>query len=183
MTPGRVVLMTLHTSKGLEFPVVFVSGMEDGIFPHRRAFEDTLRAGGRAPLVLRRHDPRQRPALSHQRGRRRIYGTELYNPPSMFLQDIPPAAAECRTGPAPRSSAGGRGGCHGRTRSVTKASAPHWVHGRLALVEPSSSDAPRRWQSLIHDQLWGGEYRPGRSCAIRNGVWGWCRSRRVRGRA
>ena len=62
-----VTLMTLHTAKGLEFPVVFVTGWEDGMFPHMRALGDPDRAVRGAPAGLRRHHPGPPTALRHPR--------------------------------------------------------------------------------------------------------------------
>jgi len=105
---GRVVLMTLHTSKGLEFPVVFVSGMEDGIFPHRRAFEDSSELEEERRLCYVGMTRAKDRLFLTSAVRRRIYGTELYNPPSMFLQDIPPDLLNAER--APRQGLAGRQG-------------------------------------------------------------------------
>ena len=60
---GVVTLMTLHTAKGLEFDTVFLTGFEDGVFPHQRALSDAGRAGGGAAAGVRRHHPSASAAL------------------------------------------------------------------------------------------------------------------------
>ncbi len=85
----RVVLMTLHSAKGLEFPVVFMTGMEEGLFPHSRSaeFGENL-AEERRLCYVGMTRAMERLYLSHAR-RRRVFGTYQFNPPSRFLAEIP----------------------------------------------------------------------------------------------
>jgi DNA helicase II / ATP-dependent DNA helicase PcrA len=86
---GVVTLMTLHTAKGLEFPVVFLSGMEEGVFPHSRSLMDPKEIEEERRLAyvgLTR--ARQRLYLSRAIGRS-SWGAAMYNPPSRFLEEIP----------------------------------------------------------------------------------------------
>ncbi len=103
---GAVSLMTVHAAKGLEFPVVFVVGLEAGIFPHDRS----LRTGGDALEEERRlcyvalTRARERLMLSRARSRRafarRAYGWEdAANPPSPFLAELPSDVLESRVVP------------------------------------------------------------------------------------
>jgi DNA helicase-2/ATP-dependent DNA helicase PcrA len=86
---SSVVLMTLHSAKGLEYPVVFLVGMEDGVFPHLRSIgePDQLEEERRLAYVgITR--ARQRLYLTHAWSRT-LYGGTQYNPPSRFLAEIP----------------------------------------------------------------------------------------------
>ncbi len=86
---GTITLMTLHNAKGLEFDVVFVVGMEDGVFPHARSLTDhqELEEERRLCYVgLTR--ARRRLYLSTARSRM-LYGASVFNPPSRFLKEIP----------------------------------------------------------------------------------------------
>ncbi|WP_218004891.1 DNA helicase PcrA [Actinomadura macra] len=86
---GVVTLMTLHTAKGLEFPVVFLTGMEDGVFPHLRAMSN--------PKEL--EEERRLAYVGITRARQRLYlsraamrsswGAPQVNPPSRFLGEVP----------------------------------------------------------------------------------------------
>ncbi len=85
----RVTLMTLHAAKGLEFPVVFMVGMEEGLFPHSRS------ANGLEELEEERRlcyvgmtRAMDKLYLTHAR-RRRIFGDYQFNPPSRFLGEVP----------------------------------------------------------------------------------------------
>ncbi|MEV0525253.1 DNA helicase PcrA [Streptomyces sp. NPDC050439] len=88
---GVITLMTLHTAKGLEFPVVFLTGMEDGVFPHMRSLGQ----------VKELEEERRLAYVGITRARERLYltrssmrsawGQPSYNPPSRFLEEIPEA--------------------------------------------------------------------------------------------
>ena len=85
-----VTLMTLHSAKGLEFPIVFMAGVEEGSLPHQRAFADEAELEEERRLCyvgLTR--AKERASLSHARTRR-IHGIEDYRMPSRFIQEIPP---------------------------------------------------------------------------------------------
>jgi len=85
----RVTLMTLHAAKGLEFPVVFMTGMEEGLFPHSRTVEsaDEIEEERRLCYVGMTR-AMQKLYLTRSR-QRRIYGSFQYNPASRFLDEIP----------------------------------------------------------------------------------------------
>lgn len=103
---GMVTMMTLHTAKGLEFPVVFVTGWEDGMFPHMRALDD--------PTEL--SEERRLAYVGITRARQRLYlsraivrsswGQPMLNPESRFLREIPQELIDWRrSAPAPSFSA------------------------------------------------------------------------------
>ena len=112
---GVVTLMTLHTAKGLEFPVVFLTGLEDGVFPHLRSL------GEKREL----EEERRLAYVGITRARQRLYisravtrsawGQPQYNPPSRFLEELPEDLLRWeRTGAAYTSWSGTGGGVGGR---------------------------------------------------------------------
>ena len=124
---GQVTLMTVHTAKGLEFPVVFVTGMEDGTFPHQRSLgdeselEEERRLAYVAITRAREHLYLTRAAV------RSAWGTPQEMPPSRFLDDIPAELLDVRraatSGERMRASYGGSygsgsygSGSYGRSR-------------------------------------------------------------------
>jgi DNA helicase-2/ATP-dependent DNA helicase PcrA len=84
-----VTLMTVHTAKGLEFPVVFVAGMEDSVFPHANSmFEQSGLEEERRLAYVAITRARERLYLTHAHSRS-LFGSMQYNPPSRFLGEIP----------------------------------------------------------------------------------------------
>ncbi|MFY1673205.1 DNA helicase PcrA [Plantactinospora sp. WMMB334] len=113
---GVVTLMTLHTAKGLEFPVVFLTGLEDGVFPHLRALGDNREL----------EEERRLAYVGITRARKRLYlsravtrsawGQPSYNPPSRFVDELPGDLVRWeRTGAAYTSWSGTGGGVGGRS--------------------------------------------------------------------
>ncbi|MGV0852075.1 DNA helicase PcrA [Mycolicibacterium phlei] len=101
---GVVTLMTLHTAKGLEFPVVFVTGWEDGMFPHMRALGDPTELSEERRLAyVGITRARQRLFLTRAKVRS-SWGQPMLNPESRFLKEIPQHLIDWRrTDPAPSS--------------------------------------------------------------------------------
>jgi DNA helicase-2/ATP-dependent DNA helicase PcrA len=107
---GMVTLMTLHTAKGLEFPVVFLTGWEDGVFPHMRAMGDPAELAEERRLAY----------VGITRARNRLYlsraivrsafGQPSTNPASRFLAEVPKELVEWRRAESERSAPVGRFG-------------------------------------------------------------------------
>ena len=85
-----VQLMTLHAAKGLEFPMVYLVGLEQGLFPHMRAVEEGSMEEERRLCYVGMTRARENLFLSHAEIRR-MHGTEQISPPSQFLREIPSA--------------------------------------------------------------------------------------------
>ena len=104
---SAVTLMTLHSAKGLEYPVVFMLGLEDGVFPHVRSLgePDELEEERRLCYVgITR--AQERLYLVHAWSRM-LFGSTDYHPPSRFLEEIPEALVEVVGAPRGRRGAGG----------------------------------------------------------------------------
>ncbi len=98
---NSVTLMTLHSAKGLEFPIVFMTGMEERLFPHVRALDDPEQMEEERRLCyVGMTRARERLYLTNAR-RRHFYGQEQFNSPSRFLSDIPGDLLETDEGTQP----------------------------------------------------------------------------------
>ncbi|MEV5730349.1 DNA helicase PcrA [Streptomyces pharetrae] len=151
---GVITLMTLHTAKGLEFPVVFLTGMEDGVFPHMRALGQTKEL----------EEERRLAYVGITRARERLYltrssmrsawGQPQYNPPSRFLEEIPPTYVDWkRTGAvaAPAGPVSGVAASLSSSRSRSSASGASGFATRRTAEKPVASLAVG--DRVTHDQF------------------------------
>jgi DNA helicase-2/ATP-dependent DNA helicase PcrA len=107
---GMVTLMTLHTAKGLEFPVVFLTGLEDGVFPHLRAMADPTELAEERRLAYV-GITRARERLYLSRGlMRSSFGQPNANPASRFLDEVPATLVDWRRAEPDRAAPVGRFG-------------------------------------------------------------------------
>lgn len=86
---GNVTLMTLHAAKGLEFPIVFIIGMEEGLFPHSRSLMDSGQIEEERRLAYVGITRAKETLYLTYASSRLYFGERLSNPPSRFLSDIP----------------------------------------------------------------------------------------------
>ncbi|MGC9380423.1 DNA helicase PcrA [Streptomyces sp. MH13] len=154
---GVVTLMTLHTAKGLEFPVVFLTGMEDGVFPHMRAL-------GQAKEL---EEERRLAYVGITRARERLYltrstlrsawGQPSYNPPSRFLEEIPAPHLEWKrtgaNGPAPSAPVSGVAASLSSSRSRSSASGASGFATRRSAAAEQATVSLSVGDRVTHDQF------------------------------
>ncbi len=98
---GLVTLMTLHNAKGLEYPIVFVAGCEEGVFPHQRALDEGGIEEERRLFYVAVTRAMRELYLTYAR-RRSVFGASTYGLASRFLDEIPAELCEREELPAPR---------------------------------------------------------------------------------
>jgi DNA helicase-2/ATP-dependent DNA helicase PcrA len=164
---ARVMMMTLHSAKGLEFPVVVLSGLEEGLFPHSRSAEDEAELEEERRLcyvgITR---ARSRLVLSSA-ARRRVFGDYQSTQPSRFLDEIPPDLIEQELSTYSSPYAASRGGWEYRPNPYGRGAGgrdsgrpPRYPRAR----EESSFDYSQEDQSIP------GGISPG--CKVRHGQFG-----------
>jgi DNA helicase-2/ATP-dependent DNA helicase PcrA len=117
---GVVTLMTLHTAKGLEFPTVFLTGLEDGVFPHMRSLGDPKELEEERRLAYVGITRAEQRLYLSRANVRSAWGAPEYNPPSRFLDDVPAELVEWQgaTGGAPSQQVIQRANRAGRSAGV-----------------------------------------------------------------
>ena len=161
---GVVTLMTLHTAKGLEFPVVFLTGMEDGVFPHMRALGNVKELEEERRLAYVGITRAQQRLYLTRATLRSAWGQPSYNPQSRFLEEIPadfldwkrtgrgagggavraraplagwrPRCPRCRRLPAPRPGAAAPPASRHGVRTTAR-----WSPCRSATASPTTASA------------------------------------------
>ncbi len=148
---AMITLMTLHNAKGLEFPVVFIAGMEEGVFPHQRSLDEQNVEEERRLAYVGITRAMDRLYLLHARARS-LWGASQYNLPSRFIGEIPSGLFEKQV--VGGGSAGGwtgqRGGWGGDSGGGSRGS---WGSG-------GSGSGDGSWGE-------GGRQRPRRRCRPR----------------
>ncbi|SFT96334.1 DNA helicase II [Pseudomonas marincola] len=89
-----VQLMTLHSAKGLEFPLVFLVGVEEGLFPHKMSLDEPGRLEEERRLAYVGITRAMQKLIVSYAETRRLYGSETYNKVSRFIREIPPALVQ-----------------------------------------------------------------------------------------
>ncbi|CAM5441982.1 DNA helicase [Streptomyces badius] len=148
---GVITLMTLHTAKGLEFPVVFLTGLEDGVFPHMRALGQTKEL----------EEERRLAYVGITRARERLYltraamrsawGQPSYNPPSRFLEEIPEAHLDWKRKGPMAAPAGPTSGITSSLSSSRSRSGPSGFATRRSSDKPTVALAVG--DRVTHDQF------------------------------
>ena len=149
--PEAVTLITLHQAKGLEFPVVFIVGLEEGVFPHRRSFDDPAQMEEERRLAYVGITRAKERLYLSRAFRRNLMGSRTPNPASRFLRDIPPHLLD-----ASPSSGGAPAGAAAAVRQPSLAGA-RTHQERLPQTSVSRAGQPEPYfkagEHVIHQQF------------------------------
>jgi DNA helicase-2/ATP-dependent DNA helicase PcrA len=149
---GLVTLMTLHNAKGLEYPIVFIVGCEEGVFPHSRALDEGALEEERRLFYVGVTRAMRALYLTYAR-RRTLFGAQTYGMRSRFLDEIPADLMQepMETVFRPGALAAGRGG--GRSRAMAAAPGPPgsggWARSRVR-EESSTASSFRLGEDVVH---------------------------------
>ncbi len=178
-------LMTLHAAKGLEFPLVFMIGMEERVFPHVRSLDDPEQMEEERRLCyVGMTRARERLFLSNAR-RRRLFGQDQYNTPSRFLADIPGELLDVEEelpGFGPRTQEGLKDwepgtGYRGPGKSLSEEMPSR--HSLAAVFDLQAEIAPANEVRVVPEPEEAGEVRIG--MRVRHGKFGVGTIRKIEG--
>ena len=155
----KVTLMTLHSAKGLEFPVVFLAGLEEGIFPHARTLMNETELEEERRICYVGITRAQRKLFMTHARMRTIYGNSVMYPPSRFLTEIPEHLIDdLRKSPVP-SGAGGAARMNAPLRSRAGGNSPvHTFPGGAAV---SQLGTKRNLSAVANDTQVAEQWRVG----------------------
>jgi len=162
---NRVVLMTLHSAKGLEFPDVFLLGMEEGVFPHTRALTEPTELEEERRLAYVGITRAQRKLHLTHAWSRSLFGSTQYNPPSRFIDEIPPDLIEVKGNGGGRSSYG-RQSYRDRDRDRSYGQAPEYKRrSPLSSFDPDEDASEAHRERVVEAALRAGRNQPVQSGA------------------
>ncbi len=162
---NRVVLMTLHSAKGLEFPNVFLLGMEEGVFPHTRALTEPTELEEERRLAYVGITRAQRKLHLTHAWSRSLFGSTQYNPPSRFIDEIPPDLIEVKGNGGGRSSYG-RQSYRDRDRDRSYGQAPEYKRrSPLSSFDPDEDASEAHRERVVEAALRAGRNQPVQSGA------------------
>ncbi len=166
-TEEKVSIMTLHAAKGLEFPVVFLPGWEDGLFPSQRSMDESGLKGLEEERRLAYVGITRAEELCtiSFAGNRRVYGQWQSQMPSRFIDELPPAHIDVLTPPGLYGggmNGGGFGGSSAMEDRVSRAdvyNSPGWR--RLQNAQSRGTSQPREARHMVIDAKGESDYEIG----------------------
>ena len=162
---ARTWLMTMHSAKGLEFPVVFIAGLEEGLFPHSRSREDDAELEEERRLCYVGMTRARTRLVLTSAARRRVFGDYQSTEPSRFLHEIPQELIEQAAG----SATGNQGSLHPHYEFRTN---PYGRGGRTGSRPAAREDAaPAPFRYEEEDQSSSPTLVRVRVCGTRSSAW------------
>jgi DNA helicase-2/ATP-dependent DNA helicase PcrA len=162
---SSVTLMTLHSAKGLEFPVVFLLGMEDGVFPHFRSLSEPEELEEERRLCYVGITRAQERLYLCHAWSRMLFGATDYHPPSRFLEEIPSELVNPVGGKKRRSRT--EQGLGGRRESLVTTAARRESGGGIARPAAPSTSGADNLGLAVGDDVMHGTYGEGVILSIR----------------
>ncbi len=156
---NRVVLMTLHSAKGLEFPNVFLLGLEEGVFPHTRALTEPTELEEERRLAYVGITRAQRRLHLTHAWSRSLFGSTQYNPPSRFLEEIPAELVEVK-GNAVRGRSSYRDRDRGARDRTYGDPAPYRRRAALSSFDPDDDAAEAHRERVVEAAMRAGRSSP-----------------------